>query len=86
MVAWSCFYSSSEVNISEGKLWIKEKAMRGPASHVSENGQYTDGLIRPAATVSDKLDTNLCPNNIKVFDRWFSFILGSIFIFCCFYV
>ena len=40
--------------------------MRGPASHVSENGQYTDGLIKPAATVSDKLDTNLCPANIKV--------------------
>ena len=66
MVAWSCFYSSSELNISEGKLWIREKAMRGPASHVSENGQYTDGLIKPAATVSDKLDTNLCPANIKV--------------------
>ena len=40
--------------------------MRGPASHVSENGQYTDGLIKPAATVSDKLDTNLCPADIKV--------------------
>ena len=40
--------------------------MKGPASHVSENGQYTDGLVSAAATVSDKLDTHLCPDNIKV--------------------
>lgn len=40
--------------------------MKGPASHVSENGQYIDGLITPAGTVSDKLDTHLCPDKIKV--------------------
>ena len=40
--------------------------MKGPASHVSENGQYTDGLTKPAKTVSDKLDTHLCPDKIRV--------------------
>lgn len=66
MVAWSCFYSTSQVNISEGKRWIQQNAMRGPASHVSENGQFTNGLITPAETVSDKLDTDLCPDKIRV--------------------
>ena len=66
MVAWSCFYSTSQVNISDAKHWIQQNAMKGPASHVSENGQYTDGLITPAGTVSDKLDTHLCPDKIKV--------------------
>lgn len=65
MVAWSCFYSTSQVNISDAKHWIQQNAMKGPASHVSENGQYTDGLITPAGTVSDKLDTHLCPDKIK---------------------
>ena len=40
--------------------------MKGPASHVSENGQFTNGLITPAETVSDKLDTHLCPDKIRV--------------------
>ena len=54
------------MNISDAKRWIQQNAMKGPASHVSENGQYTDGLITPAGTVSDKLDTHLCPEKIKV--------------------
>ena len=40
MVAWSCFYSSSEVDIEKGKEWIKQKAMKGPATHVTENGKW----------------------------------------------
>ena len=40
--------------------------MKGPASHVSENGQFTSGLITPAETVSDKLDTHLCPDKLRV--------------------
>ena len=66
MVAWSCFYSTAQVNISDAKHWIKENAMRGPASHVSENGHYNDGLIKAAKTISDKHDTDLCPDKIKV--------------------
>ena len=66
MVAWSCFYSTSEVDILKGKDWIRQNAMKGPATHVLENGRYNDGLITPAKTVSDKHDTHLCPDKIKV--------------------
>jgi len=66
MVAWSCFYSTSQVNMSEGKHWIKKYAMKGPASHVSENGRYNEGLLKAAQTVSDKHDIDLCPDKIRV--------------------
>ncbi|KAL9982058.1 hypothetical protein ACROYT_G010848 [Oculina patagonica] len=65
MVAWSCFYSTSQVNVSDAKDWIRKNAMQGPASHVSANGRYNKGLTTPAETVSDKLDTKLCPDKIK---------------------
>lgn len=65
MVAWSCFYSSSEVDIEKGKEWIKQKAMKGPATHVTENGQYKDGIKSQAETVSDKHDTLLCPDEMN---------------------
>lgn len=80
MVAWSCFYSTSQVNISEGKHWIRENAMKGPASHVSEDGQYNDGLVTAAETVSDKLDTLLCPDKIRVsgIQKFFSFSLNHL--------
>ena len=66
MVAWSCFYATSQVNVSDAKDWIRKYAMRGPASHVSENGRYNVGLKTAAETVSDKHDTVLCPDKIKV--------------------
>ena len=78
MVAWSCFYSSSEVDIEKGKEWIKQKAMKGPATHVTENGQYKDGIKSQAETVSDKHDTLLCPDDMNVSRfQWFSFEHGS---------
>lgn len=66
MVAWSCWYATSQVNVSEGKQWIQEKAMKGPASHVMEIGEYKDGLITAAETVSDRYDSNLCPDKVKL--------------------
>ena len=66
MVTWSCLYSTSQVNMSEGKHWIRKYAMKAPASHVSENGHYNKGLLKAAKTVSDKHDTDLCPNKIRV--------------------
>ena len=80
MVAWSCFYSSSEVNIEKGKEWIKQKAMKGPATHVTENGQYKDGIKSQAETVSDKHDTLLCPDDIKVSRfQWCALNMGVMF-------
>lgn len=82
MVAWSCFYSSSEVDIEKGKEWIKQKAMKGPATHVTENGQYKDGIKSQAETVSDKHDTLLCPDemNVSIF-QWCA--LNMVVMFDC---
>ena len=82
MVAWSCFYSSSEVDIEKGKEWIKQKAMKGPATHVTENGQYQDGIKSQAETVSDKHDTLLCPDemNVSIF-QWCA--LNMVVMFDC---
>lgn len=54
------------MNMSEGKHWIRKNAMKAPASHVSENGQYNKGLLKAAKTVSDKHDIDLCPDKIMV--------------------
>ena len=68
MVAWGCWYATSQVNVSEGKQWIQDKA--AVASHVLGSGEYKDELIDPAVTVSDRHDSHLCPNKFNV-----SFIL-----------
>ena len=66
MVAWGCWYAASQVNVSEGKQWIQDNAMKAVASHVLESGEYKDGLIANAVTVSDRHDSLLCPNKFNV--------------------
>ena len=66
MVAWGCWYATSQVNVSEGKQRIQDKAMKAVASHVLGSGEYKDGLIAPAVTVSDRHDSHLCPNKFNV--------------------
>ncbi|XP_029197596.2 uncharacterized protein LOC114962725 [Acropora millepora] len=65
MVAWGCWYAASQVNVSEGKQWIQDNAMKAVASHVLESGEYKDGLIANAVTVSDRHDSLLCPNKFN---------------------
>ncbi|XP_067033083.1 uncharacterized protein [Acropora muricata] len=65
MVAWGCWYATSQVNVSEGKQRIQDKAMKAVASHVLGSGEYKDGLIAPAVTVSDRHDSHLCPNKFN---------------------
>ena len=67
MVAWASFYADTVVNETASERWIKNNAMKAPASHVMLNGQYNLNLLRPAKMVSDPLDSQLCPKtHVKV--------------------
>ena len=70
MVAWASYYADHHVNKTASELWIKSHAMKGPASHIFLNGEYTVGLQQPADLVSDPSDSKLCPKN-KVKVGWF---------------
>ena len=61
MVAWASFYADRYVNETASEEWIKNNAMKGPASYVLLDGDYQLGLIQPAHVVSDAADSKLCP-------------------------
>ena len=61
MVAWASFYADWKVNETASENWIKNNAMKAPASHVILNGGYNFNLLHPAKMVSDPLDSQLCP-------------------------
>lgn len=75
MVTWSCIYSAPGVNTVEGQWWIKEHAMRGPATHVTAQGQYQRGLIEPSQLVSDDNDDEnaQCPLDGEVSGKVLAF-------------
>ena len=61
MVAWASFYADRYVNETASEDWIKNNAMKGPASYILLDGDYQLGLIQPARVVSDAADSKLCP-------------------------
>jgi len=62
LISWGCYYLTSKVNVDEMKLWIQNHALKGPASHVTTNGQYNDNLVKHSKVITDKKDTFPCPN------------------------
>lgn len=61
MVAWASFYADWYVNETASENWIKNNAMKGPASYSLLDGEYSLGLLQPAHVVSDAADSELCP-------------------------
>lgn len=79
MVAWGSFYADSQVNITASEAWIKKYAMKAPASHFILNGRYNINLLQPATTVSDSIDSNLCPKKQVKVVRTYHFNMFSLF-------
>lgn len=74
MVTWGCYFYSNHLNWSVAQNWIKEKALRAPASHVYWNGDFKEGLLEPSSVVTDLKETHLCPTKNTV-SLLFSFII-----------
>ena len=61
MVAWASFYADTKVNETASEAWIKNNALKAPASHVILDGKYNFNLLYPSEMVSDARDSQLCP-------------------------
>ncbi|XP_076244050.1 uncharacterized protein LOC143185172 [Calliopsis andreniformis] len=61
LVSWGCRYTMSYVNPHLATAFIREHALRGPEG-IPRDGDFNEGLLHQAETVSDLEDTKLCPN------------------------
>lgn len=64
LLSWGCRLTMSHVNPVIVSKFIQEYALRGPES-IPEDGDFKEYLQLPARTVSDKLDSVLCPQNLE---------------------
>lgn len=61
LLVWGCRFTMSYVNPHLVTAFIREHALRGPEK-IPRDGDYDEGLLNRAQTVSDLDDTRLCPN------------------------
>ncbi|XP_003699351.3 uncharacterized protein LOC100875586 [Megachile rotundata] len=65
VVSWGCRLTMSRVDPSLVIEFIRGHALQGP-ENISKDGDFEEGLLYRARTVSDLNDTTLCPNAIDV--------------------
>lgn len=61
MIAWGCRLEISKVDPEIVVSFIREYAKHGP-EEISKDGQYSYGLKERAKYVTDRFDSELCPN------------------------
>jgi hypothetical protein len=59
-------YSAKELNATEVRKWIQNKAMRAPATHFINGGNFKEGLKHDAHIVSDIHESELCPSETVI--------------------
>ncbi|KZC06978.1 PREDICTED: uncharacterized protein LOC107195223 [Dufourea novaeangliae] len=64
LLAWGCRLTMSYVNPDVVIGFIREHALQGPED-IPSDGDFEEGLVHAAETVSDHLDTNLCPSVVR---------------------
>ncbi|XP_076647825.1 uncharacterized protein LOC143356206 [Halictus rubicundus] len=62
LVAWGCRLNMAYTNPEAITTFILKHALRGPED-IPRDGDFDEGLVQTAETVSDLKDTNLCPND-----------------------
>lgn len=62
LVSWGCRLTMSYVNPEIVTRFIREHALQGP-EEIAKDGDFDDGLLSSAETVSDEDDTTLCPDS-----------------------
>ncbi|XP_043252321.1 uncharacterized protein LOC122397283 [Colletes gigas] len=60
LLVWGCRLTMSYVNPNLVTSFIREHALRGPED-IPRDGDFDDGLLYRAQTVTDSEDTTLCP-------------------------
>ncbi|CAK9828798.1 hypothetical protein ANTRET_LOCUS6254 [Anthophora retusa] len=61
LIAWGCRLTMSYVNPELVVRFVREHALRGP-EQIARDGDFVEGLLHRAKTVSDLEDAVLCPN------------------------